>query len=143
MATPSFAPADDELTAPFWRAAAEGRLALPRCPVCARWQWYPVEGLACHPDQEMEWVDVAGDGRVWTFTVVERAFLPSGGDPPFTVALIELDDAPGPLLVTTLVGPGRENPSIGERVRLSPTPCDTHVLPTFALVPPGDSGAAH
>ena len=50
------------------------------------------------------------------------------------MVLVELDGAPGPRLVSVLVGDGSDAPTIGDRVRLSPTRFATHTLPTFALV---------
>jgi uncharacterized OB-fold protein len=131
---PRFAPLDDPRTRPFWEATAAGGLALPACGACGTWQWYPVGGLPCHPDAPTEWRPVAQSGTVFTFTRVERMFLPHGGEPPFTVALVELDGIVGPRLVTVLVGEGSDEPTIGARVRLAPTRFDTHTLPTFALV---------
>ena len=132
---PNFAPPSDlPLIAPFWEAAAEGRLVLPACSQCGEWQWYPVEGQACHPDAGREWRDVAHVGTVFTFTRVERGFLPSGNETPYVLALVELDGVVGPRLVTTIVGDGVDAIAIGDRVRLSPTIFATHTLPTFAVV---------
>lgn len=134
-AVPDFAPYDHPSTAPFWAAAADGRLALPACPVCGRRQWYPVAGQSCHPDRRAEWTDVAREGSIFTWTRVERAFLPSGGNSPYTLALIDLDGAEGVRVVTVLVGPGSDEPTIGERVRLAPTVLAGHTLPTFEIIP--------
>ena len=128
-------PGDNPLAEPFWAAAGAGHLTLPACGVCGEWQWYPLAGRACHPGAALEWNEVAATGRVFTFTRVERAFLPFGGEPPYTVALVELDGVDGPRLVTVLVGEGSESPAIGDRVRLSPTVFETHTLPSFELVP--------
>jgi uncharacterized OB-fold protein len=131
---PNFAPpVDTPQVNAFWQTAAEGRLALPACSACGAWQWYPLDGRPCHPDAPLEWRDVPGTGRVFTFTRVERAFLPSGSEPPHTVALVELDGVEGPRLVTCIVGEGSDDVAIGDRVRLSPTRFDTHTLPSFAL----------
>lgn len=138
---PQFAPPHDlpELQ-PFWDAAARGGLALPRCPECSVWQWYPTSGCPCGHPGGVEWRDVRGTGTIHTFTRVERDFLPSGSAAPYTVALVDLDDAPGVRLVTDLVGPGSHEPRIGDRVVLSPTVFDTHTLPTFRLSGPDDRG---
>ncbi len=134
MPVPQFAPSrNHELSAPYWDATAESRLVLPACSVCGAWQWYPVAGLACHPEAVHIWNEVPSEGSIYTFTRVERAFLPEGGDPPYTVALVELDSVVGPRLVTVLVGPGSEDPAIGDRVRLAPTRFESHTLPTFEL----------
>jgi uncharacterized OB-fold protein len=131
---PQFAPPqDDPRVRPFWEATSAGRLTLPACGVCGDWQWYPLGGLSCHQEAALVWKDVPGEGVIYTFTRVERAFLPFGGDPPYTLALIELDGVAGPRLVTVLVGQGSDAPSIGDRVRLAPTVFETHTLPTFEL----------
>ena len=130
---PNFAPYDHPATAPFWSATAQGGLALPCCPVCGTWQWYPTAGAPCHPGTGPEWRPVPPHGAIYTFTRVQRAFLPSGGDPPYTLALVELDGVDGARVLSVLVGPGSEDPAIGDRVRLAPTRLDTHTLPTFEL----------
>jgi len=132
-AVPDFAPLDDPRTRPFWEATANGGLSLPACSTCGTWQWYPLAGLPCHSDATLVWRPVAGEGTIFTWTRVERAFLPSGASPPFTVALVEIDGVEGPRLVTVLVGPGSDEPVIGDRVRLAPTVLPTHTLPTFEL----------
>lgn len=136
---PNFPPPHDvpELEE-FWRATARGSLALPRCPDCTIVQWYPLAGRPCGHTADLEWGEVRGVGTLYTFTRVERAFLPSGYAGPYTVSLVELDDMPGLRLVTVLVGPGSVNPRIGARVTLSPTVFETHTLPTFAVDSTGE-----
>ncbi|MCK0090724.1 OB-fold domain-containing protein [Rhodococcus sp. F64268] len=131
---PDFAPLTDvpEL-APFWDGVSRGELVFPRCRACRRWHWYPGPGCPCGHDDEFEWSGVAGRGVIYSFTTVHRAFLPSGSTAPYTVALVEFEDAPGVRLVTDLIGDGADTPRIGDRVVLSPTVFDTHTLPTFAL----------
>lgn len=129
-------PPDDPLLGPFWEAAARGVVALPRCASCSRWSWYPLDGCPCGHDGDLEWVDLPGTGHIFSFTRVERGFLPSGGEPPYTVVLVDLDGAPGPRMVSVLVGDGSADPRIGAAVRLEPTRFDTHTLPTFELAGP-------
>lgn len=132
-------PADVPELAAFWEATARGSLAVPECPECAPEdtvvQWYPLAGRPCGHTGDLRWRDVPGAGSLYTFTRVERAFLPSGYPGPFTVALVELDAVPAMRLVTALVGPGSERPNIGCRVHLSPTVFETHTLPTFEVDP--------
>jgi uncharacterized OB-fold protein len=140
-AVPNFPPADEPLLAPFWAATARGAVALPRCPGCGEWQWYPLDGCPCGRVGAPEWTELPGTGHIHTFTRVERAFLPFGGEPPYTVVLVDLDGAPGPRLVTVLTGAGSANPAIGARVRLAPTRFESHTLPTVALAGPGSTDA--
>jgi uncharacterized OB-fold protein len=137
---PNFAPLDDPLTRPFWESTAQGGLVLPACAECGAWQWYPIGVVSCHPDAGLRWVPVSHEGSIFTFTRVERGFLPAGGEPPYTLVLVELDGVVGPRLVSVLTGAGCDAPTIGDRVRLRPTVFDTHTLPSFELC--GDDDAA-
>lgn len=136
VGVPNFPPPQDvPQLQPFWSAVGRNELVFPRCRECGRWHWYPGPGCRCGHDEEFEWHPVRAEGVIFSFTRVERAFLPSGSDPPYTVVLVEFDDAPGLRLVTNLVGDGADAPAIGDRVILSPTVFDTHVLPTFTIAP--------
>lgn len=88
--------------APYWRAAAEGRLVLPRCVPCAAAFWYPRWHCPRCGSDRIEWISARGTGRVHTYTVVRQS-----GDPffrtrlPIVVAMVELDE--GPRLLSNLV----------------------------------------
>ncbi|WP_157215154.1 Zn-ribbon domain-containing OB-fold protein [Flavisphingomonas formosensis] len=87
----------DPRLAPFWEAAAQGELRLPRRVHGTGFDWYP-------SGAEVEWVRLPGTGRLFTWSVVERP-LHSGyaGITPYVSALVELDGAPGVRLVTRLL----------------------------------------
>jgi uncharacterized OB-fold protein len=113
-------PLDNEHAATFWHGIDEGRLLLPRCGGCGRWQWYPTPTGPCCPGAGYEWRELAGTGAVFTFTTVRHAFLTELADAlPFTVALIELDGAPGPRFVGVL---DVAQPRIGMRVAMMVRP---------------------
>jgi len=89
-------PVADRDTQPFWDGVAERRLLVPRCTWCGRFIWQPRPLCpACHaPDPE--WVEVSGDARVASWTVIHPPVLLVWQDEvPFTILLVELDDAPG------------------------------------------------
>lgn len=101
----------DALTAPFWEAALEGRLVLQRCASCGRYQFYPRPFCLACGDGAVEWVDAAGRGTVYSITTVRMSVLPDL-EPPYDVALVELDEGPRFLGRTSTAGI-----AIGERVR--------------------------
>ncbi len=102
----------DVLSAPFWEAATRHELVVQRCTVCGRHQFYPRPFcLACQSD-DVEWVAVVGGGTIYAQTTVHIQIAP-GFTPPYTVALVELDE--GPRLLTNV--PAGET-RIGDRVRL-------------------------
>jgi uncharacterized OB-fold protein len=98
-------------SAPFWAAAARCAIAINRCARCKTVLHLP-EPLCFHCGSlETEWVDTSGRGRLYSFTVVERA-MGSALPAPYTVVLVELEDYPQARLVGSL--PGRAKLSIGE-----------------------------
>jgi uncharacterized OB-fold protein len=102
----------DPTTAPFWAAAAEHKLLIQRCAACGTHQFYPRPFCLSCGGRQVEWVEAAGTGTVHATTRVHLQVL-SDLEPPYIVALVELDE--GPRLVTNLVEP---TPSIGDRVEV-------------------------
>jgi uncharacterized OB-fold protein len=95
-------PGPDQLSGPFWRAAAEGRLLVQECAACCQLQFYPrTLCLAC--GGPVGWLEASGRGTVYTFTVI-RQNLASPFDRlgPYAVAMIELDE--GPRMMGSVVG---------------------------------------
>jgi hypothetical protein len=102
---------DDE---PFWRAAAEDRLVLPRCRGCGVHIWYPRSFCPdCHTS-DVEWVDASGRGTVYSFTVTERGPGPWAEHAPYVIAYVELDE--GPRVLTNIVGADPRSVRIGDPV---------------------------
>lgn len=86
-------PVPDLDTQPFWDAVAERRLVVPRCASCSKWIWQPRPVCPrCHaPDPP--WTEVAGRGRVASWTVIHPPVLPVWADKlPFVVMLVELEE---------------------------------------------------
>jgi uncharacterized OB-fold protein len=129
---PHFDPPDDALTRPFWDAVAQRELTLPRCSACGGWQWYPDEAGPHCAGAHLIWEPVAMTGRVHAMTTVRRAFLPDGRDePPFVVALVELDGVEGVRLVANLADePGL---GIGSCVRAEFEDLGDRLHPVFVL----------
>jgi uncharacterized OB-fold protein len=84
---------DDPLTAPFFAGAARGALTIPRCDECGRFVWYPSVVCPTCGHDVLTWTDVSGRGTLFSWAVVERAFLPAFADAvPFVTALIALEE---------------------------------------------------
>src|SRR6478672_5538210 len=82
----------DERTAEYFAGAARGELVLPRCDSCHRFVWYPEEECPrC-------------GARLFTWTVVRRAFLPAFEEMvPFVTALVSLEEDPAVRIVSYIV----------------------------------------
>lgn len=94
---------EDPVDAPFWQATRERRLVIQHCISCVQ-SYYPprVHCPACHG--KLEWRDIAGTGRIWSYVIVHppllRAYQPHS---PYPIVLVELDDHPGLRLVGNLL----------------------------------------
>src|SRR5262245_674462 len=94
---------DDPLTAPYFAGAARGELVIPWCDACAQFVWYPDESCP-QCGGTLTWTRVSGRGTLFSWVVVERAFLPAFAEQvPFVSALVALDEDPAVRIVTYLV----------------------------------------
>jgi acetyl-CoA acetyltransferase/uncharacterized OB-fold protein len=123
-------------TRPFWTSGQDGELRLPYCAACRR-HAHPSETVCagCLTDLT-EWVGVGGGGVVVGVTVNHQLFLPRF-PPPYVVAVVALDDAPGVRLTTNLVDVDPEHARIGMTVEVRFQEQDGVWFPLFA-----PSGAA-
>ncbi len=91
-------------TRAFWAAAARGELAVPRCDACRRYVWYPDGTCRFCGAQACTWTTVSGRGRLYSWSVVRRAFIPQlAADVPYVAALVAIDEDPAVRIVTRLV----------------------------------------
>lgn len=81
-------------TKPYWDAAKNHKLVIPRSKTTGEYFFYP---RAFSPGDDMtdeiEWVESRGKGKIWTFSIhhmgPSKAYK---GDPPYVVALIQMDE---------------------------------------------------
>jgi uncharacterized OB-fold protein len=86
--------------APFWDAAALGRLRLQRCETCATVVWYPRGVCPGCGGASLAWFEATGRGTIYSFSVIRRG-SPFGAVDPYVLAYIELDD--GPRMLTNVI----------------------------------------
>ena len=112
-------PEPDPLSQPFWDAAKEGKLKLPRCVDCNRVHWYPRYICPyCH-STNIEWIDATGTGKIHTFAVQHRAFGGWAEETPFVTAFIDLHEGDRMLTVLRGVDPNKpEDIKIGAPVQI-------------------------
>ena len=124
-------PSPNALTAPYWQAALQRELKLPRCEDCGKFHFYPRSACPHCRSQRLTWAQVSGKGEVYSFTVVYRA--PSKGfeaDVPYVVAVIALDE--GPHLMSRLIDVQPDSVRIGQRVTVDfQQRADDIVMPVF------------
>ena len=120
---------------PYWEAAAEGRLLLPRCTACGTTIWYPRGFCPACGSLEVEWVELPGTGEVYSFAVARRGQGASAEAAPYVLAYVELDlpdGRPGPRMITNIVDCDPGSVSVGDRVEVVFHPTDGGLaLPRF------------
>jgi uncharacterized protein len=130
-------PVPDPTSEGFWRAAGSHVLAIQRCADCG-WFAYP-PGIVCanclSARPSFRYEPVSGRGRIKTWTVVHRAFLPSfAADVPYVVAEVELEEQDGLRLVARLVDVEPGDVTLGAPVEVVfDDVADGIAVPHFAL----------
>ncbi len=99
-------PAPESL--PYWQAAKEHRLALPRCEDCEQF-WFPPSRTCPHClSGNFAFKDVSGRGKVFSYVTFHRVYRPAFAEEvPYVVALVELEE--GPRLLTNILGVSHED----------------------------------
>jgi uncharacterized protein len=112
---------EDEVSAPFWEAAARGELVLQRCEGCSSFVWYPRALCPSCGDDRLTWTQVSGEGTVYAASVHHRAPTPElAGSTPYAVVLVDLDE--GVRLMARAAGVAADEVAVGQRVRWAPDP---------------------
>jgi uncharacterized protein len=114
-------PYADELTQPFWDAAAEGRLTAPRCTVCGTFVLPPQPFCIECQSQAFEWVELPVTGTIYTFTVVRHPLAPHLAEVvPHVSGVVELDgtQGAGARLLLNITEGDAESLRIGDRVQI-------------------------
>jgi len=94
----------DERTAEFFAGAARGELVIPKCDACGAFCWYPEPRCPRCDGESFTWTAVSGRGRLYSWAVVRRAFLPAFEEMvPFVTGLVALDDDPAVRIVSYVV----------------------------------------
>jgi len=125
-------PAPESL--PYWQAAREHRLALPKCEDCQKF-WFPPSRTCPHClSANFSFQDVSGKGKIFSFVTFHRVYRPAfANDVPYVVALIELDE--GPRLLSNIMGVTHDQVKCEMRVEVVFDDYDEDIsIPKFKLV---------
>ena len=90
---------------PYWAGCLEGQIKLPRCTGCGEWHWPAVWRCAECGGWEHEWVTVAGEGNVYSWTRTWHRFAGTEAfKTPYVSLVVSLPDAGGIRLMGVLEG---------------------------------------
>jgi uncharacterized OB-fold protein len=107
-------PKPTPLTQPFWDAAKQRKLLLPR-DSAGRYFFYPRPIAPGSMDDQLDWGEVDPSGTIYSFTIDRRGTAPAFvGQVPYVIAIVELDA--GPHLTTNIIGCEVDDVRVGMRV---------------------------
>ncbi|MBB6646000.1 OB-fold domain-containing protein [Halobellus ruber] len=120
-------------TAPYWAAAAEGRLLLCECQDCDLQYYYPRARCPDCLSGNVEWIDAAGTGTVYAYTATEIVSGWPEEHLPLVLAYVELDE--GPRMLTDVVDCGPDEVEVGSSVEVTFVDTDDPdvAIPVFEL----------
>jgi uncharacterized OB-fold protein len=103
----------------WWEHARNRRLCIQQCTSCGTFRHLPMPTCPNCLSFEYTWTQVSGRGTVYTYTVTHQLLSPALRDyVPYNVVLVELPDAGNVRIISNLVLPKGESPSIGQEVEV-------------------------
>jgi uncharacterized OB-fold protein len=97
-------PEMNELTAFFWDGVNEHRLLVLRCDNCGKYVHWPRPVCRFCSSTSLTPAQVSGRARLHTWTIPLQPFDPYFLDRlPYVLAVVELDEQPGLMMVTDIV----------------------------------------
>lgn len=127
LRVPRQAPLGRTFSRPFWQATREKKLMLQfdrRTNAC---QFVPRVVALASGHRDLEWREVSGKGKIFSYTVARRAREPFRGHEPFLIALVTLDE--GVNIMANVVNCALDEIAIDMRVRpyWAPLPDGMHL----------------
>ncbi len=109
-------PKINKVDAPYWTAAAAGKLVLQKCSQCGKVQFFPrVVCVDCFG--ELTWIEAKGTGNIHSFTLVRVPRNPAFKDEtPIYYINVILDE--GVIIESKLVGEKKERVKLGDKVKV-------------------------
>jgi uncharacterized OB-fold protein len=115
----------------FWRGGAEGELRFLRCQACRTYVHPPAPVCPDCLSRELAPEAVSGRARLHTYTLNHHAWVP-GFDPPYLVAIVDIEEQEGLRLTTNLVGCDPADVKIGMPLKVCFEECEEGIfIPLF------------
>lgn len=129
-------PVVDATSRAYWDGAREHRLVLAACRDCGFLVHYPRPRCPRCRSSAVVPREVAGAGRVASWTITHRPPAPDFADDlPIVLVLMELDAQPG-LRIAATMAPGEPPPRIGDPLEVVYEDHDDYTLPRFRYAGP-------
>jgi uncharacterized OB-fold protein len=114
----------------YWKGGAAGELRFLRCTACRTYVHPPAPLCPNCLSQELTPGAVSGRARLLTWTVNHHPWIP-GFEPPYVIAIVEIEEAPYVRLTTNIVNCDPEAVHIGMPVEVRFEQVEDTWLPLF------------
>jgi uncharacterized OB-fold protein len=118
----------------FWTSGRDGQLRFLRCDDCGYFLHPPAPICPRCLTKNLTPAPVSGRATVATFTINHQPWIP-GFDPPYVVAIVEIEEQPSVRLMTNIVGCAPDDVGIGMPVQVVFEQHDDVWLPLFEPAP--------
>lgn len=124
-------PIPDGDSKPFWEGVQNHELLIQQCQDCHQHIFYPRSICPHCFSEDLSWLKSSGQGSIYSYTVVHKAFGPFREQTPYVVAIVELDE--GVRMMSRIIG-DRTEIAIGKPVEATFEVIDEDLtLPYFKL----------
>lgn len=114
----------------FWTGGRDGKLQFLRCDECSEYVHPPAPVCPRCLGRSLSVAAVSGRAVVATYTINHQPWYP-GLDPPYVIAIVEIEEQPSVRLMTNIVGCPPESVSVGMPVQVTFEEYDDVWLPFF------------
>lgn len=113
---------------PYWEATRDKRLIAQYCRRTGKFQFFPRPVSIFTGRRDLEWRELSGRGRIFSYTIARRAPEPFRGHEPFFIATVTLEE--GINVIANVVNCPPEKLSVGLDVKpyWHPLPDGAHLL---------------
>ena len=119
----------------FWTSGADGRLRFLRCQTCRDYVHPPTPICPHCLTKTLAPEPVSGRATVASYTINVQPWIP-GFDPPYVIAIVEMEEDPSVRLTTNIVGCAPDDVHIAMPVQVTFEQYDDVWLPLFQPAQP-------
>ena len=123
-------PRVDDTNEFFWTGGKDDELRFLRCQTCGYYVHPPSPICPIDLSRDLAPEAVSGRATVHTFTVNHQPWIP-GYDPPYVIAIVEIEEQPDVRLMTNIVGCAPDDVYVGMPVEVAFDHHDDVWLPLF------------
>jgi len=115
----------------YWKGGARGELCFLRCAACRSYVHPPSPVCPDCLSRDLAPAAVSGRAKLLTWTVNHHPWIP-GFEPPYLIAIVEIEEQPGLRITTNLVNATPEELRMDLPVRVLFEECDDGIfIPLF------------